>query len=45
MENQKSAPQDEKKEKELAALSYLWLFSVIILLARKDSDFIKDIFR
>lgn len=32
---------DIEKNKELAALSYLWIFSVILFLARRDSPFIK----
>jgi len=33
--------EDIKKNKDLAALSYLWLFSIVILLARRDSPFIQ----
>ena len=38
-ENQK--PIGEKSEKELAALSYMWIFSIPILLAKRDSVFIQ----
>lgn len=31
----------EGREKELAALSYLWIFSLFILLAKRDSPFIQ----
>jgi uncharacterized membrane protein len=41
MEQQEFTPEDIKKNKDLAALSYLWLFSLIILLARRDSPFIQ----
>lgn len=32
---------DIEKNKEIAALSYLWIFSLIILLARRDSEFVQ----
>jgi uncharacterized membrane protein len=41
MADQEYTPEDIKKNKDLAALSYLWLFSLIILLARRDSPFIR----
>ncbi len=41
MEQNQFTPEDIKKNKDLAALSYLWLFSIVILFARKDSPFIK----
>lgn len=34
-------PQPETREKELAALSYLWVFSLVMLLAKRDSLFIQ----
>lgn len=34
-------PSDNRKEKELASLSYLWIFSLPILLAKRDSTFIQ----
>ncbi len=34
-------PEDITKNKELAALSYLWIFSLIILVARRDSEFVQ----
>ena len=34
-------PQDIEKNKDLAALSYVWVFSLIILLARRESPFIQ----
>lgn len=41
MDQNEFAPQDIEKNKDLAALSYLWLFSLIVLLARRDSPFIQ----
>lgn len=41
MKPQEILPQDIEKNKELAALSYVWLFSIVILLARKDSPFVQ----
>ncbi|PIZ74533.1 hypothetical protein COY07_00435 [Candidatus Peregrinibacteria bacterium CG_4_10_14_0_2_um_filter_43_11] len=41
MENISVPSQDIEKNKELAALSYLWIFSLIILVARRDSTFIQ----
>jgi uncharacterized membrane protein len=41
MKPQDILPQDIQKNKELAALSYMWLFSLVILLARRDSPFIQ----
>jgi|GEM_PF-2666579 len=32
---------EERNEKELAALSYLWVFSVILLLARRGNPFVQ----
>lgn len=34
-------PSTERREREFAALSYLWIFSVFILLAKRDSHFIQ----
>jgi uncharacterized membrane protein len=34
-------PADNRTEKELAALSYLWIFSIPVLLAKRDSVFIQ----
>ena len=39
-EIKKTSPKN--REKELAALSYLWIFSLIILLAKRDSVFIQQ---
>lgn len=41
MQNSTISSLDIEKNKELAALSYLWIFSVILFLARRDSPFIK----
>lgn len=41
MKPQDIPSQDIQKNKELAALSYMWLFSIVILLARRDSPFIQ----
>ncbi len=41
MADQEFTPEDIRKNKDLAALSYLWLFSIVILLARRDSPFIQ----
>ena len=41
MNQEQYTPEDIKKNKDLAALSYLWLFSLVILVARKDSPFIR----
>ena len=40
MDNNMDKTKDIEKNKDIAALSYLWVFSLIILLARRDSDFI-----
>jgi len=37
----KFTPEDIEKNKDVAALSYVWVFSVIILLARRDSAFVR----
>ncbi|MBN1258377.1 hypothetical protein JXA05_01330 [Candidatus Peregrinibacteria bacterium] len=34
-------PEDIRKNKDLAALSYVWVFSFIILLARRESPYIQ----
>lgn len=34
-------PPSEQREKEFAALGYLWIFSIMILLAKRDSHFIQ----
>ncbi len=41
MENKESNAPEIKKEKELASISYLWIFSIFILLAKRDSAFIQ----
>lgn len=42
MQNQNNSPKGNiGNEKELAALSYMWIFSVIILLAKRDNEFIQ----
>lgn len=41
MENQEFTPEDIQKNKDVAALSYLWLFSIIVLLSRRDSPFVR----
>ena len=41
MEELKFTPEDINKNKDIAALSYLWVFSLIILLARRDSLFVQ----
>ncbi len=34
-------PPSEQREKEFAALGYMWIFSVMMLLAKRDSHFIQ----
>lgn len=41
MENLNPKPTDDAREKELAALSYMWIFSIPVLLAKRDSVFIQ----
>lgn len=41
MEQQTIPASDIEKNKQLAALSYMWIFSFIILLARRDSPFVQ----
>jgi len=41
MDDTKFTPEDIKKNKDMAALSYLWLFSIVVLLARRDSPFVR----
>jgi len=41
MKNLEITPKDIKENKDFAALSYVWLFSIIILLARRESPFIQ----
>jgi uncharacterized membrane protein len=39
MEQNKFTPEDIAKNKDMAALGYLWLFSIVILLSRRDSAY------
>jgi uncharacterized membrane protein len=41
MDDAKYTEEDIQKNKDLAALSYMWLFSVVVILARRDSPFIR----
>jgi uncharacterized membrane protein len=41
MQQQEFTPEDIQKNKDMAALSYLWLFSIIVFLARRDSLFVR----
>ena len=41
MEENNNSSQSEKRERELASISYLWIFSLFILLAKRDNDFIQ----
>ncbi|MBU0578127.1 hypothetical protein KJ742_01325 [Patescibacteria group bacterium] len=41
MDESKITSEDIEQNKELAALSYLWLFSLVVLFARRDSHFIQ----
>ena len=41
MEEKKSNTQEFTREKEFAALSYVWIFSLFILLAKRDDSFIQ----
>ncbi len=41
MEKQEITAEDTKKGRELAAVSYLWIFSIMILLAKRDNEFIQ----
>ena len=41
MEKTKPPLKGNRREKELAALSYLWIFSVVILIAKRDNAFIQ----
>jgi uncharacterized membrane protein len=41
MEEKQSRTQEFKREKEYSALSYLWIFSLFILLAKRDDSFIQ----
>lgn len=41
MKKTNPTPSPKTREKELAALSYLWVFSLVILLAKRDSLFIQ----
>lgn len=39
--NENQAVPEVRNEKELAALSYVWIFSIFILLARRENSFIQ----
>ena len=41
MNNNKITSEDIKKNADIAALSYLWVFSLVIFLARRDSPFVR----
>ena len=41
MKNLEITPKDIKDNKDLAAMGYVWIFSIIILLARRESPFIQ----
>lgn len=41
MEETNLTQQEKARGKELASISYLWIFSIIILLAKRDNEFIQ----
>ncbi len=41
MEENNQLSQSEKRERELASISYLWIFSVLILIGKRDNEFIQ----
>lgn len=41
MEFTETQKQDIQNNKDIAAFSYIWIFSVLVLFSRKDSQFIQ----
>lgn len=41
MEASSQTPKNRSNEREIAAFSYLWIFSILILLGKRDNEFIQ----
>ena len=41
MDNPNQNPKNKSNEREIAAFSYLWIFSILILLGKRDNEFIQ----